>query len=348
VAAQFRGTARVTLRQIAGELGLSTFAVSRALSGKDGVSETTRQLVGSTATRLGYVRPAPGAAARDIALVFHDLDDVNSELRMQIQNGVQREAHRLARPVRLQWTHLPEQIADLARCSAGLLLVGPHDRRTVETIGAIGVPVVRLGWVDPLEQVDQVLGTDHEAGQAVAEYLIGLGHRAIAFVHGAPGLRGRRERFTGMREVVERRGDITLHQLAFDEQDGFSAAFRTLRLRAAPTAFFCAHDGLALTVMSELLALGYRIPEDASVVGFGDFSPATQISPPLTTVRMEGCEMGAVALRLLLDRIESGAPFDAPARRVLIASRIIERRSSGPLRIIAPGGRTAGRARNRG
>lgn len=59
---------RVTLKQIAGEVGLSTFAVSRALAGKDGVSQQTRALVHATAARLGYLQPT--AATREIGLVF--------------------------------------------------------------------------------------------------------------------------------------------------------------------------------------------------------------------------------------------------------------------------------------
>ncbi|MGO7515622.1 substrate-binding domain-containing protein, partial [Rhizobium ruizarguesonis] len=75
-----------------------------------------------------------------------------------------------------------------------------------------------------------------------------------------------------------------------------------------------AHDGLALTVLSELLGQGYRIPDDVSVVVFGDFSPATQISPARTTVRMEGQEGGAVGLLLLLERIENPRLPGMPAR----------------------------------
>ena len=321
---------RVTLQQIAQLTDLSMFSVSRALSGKDGVSEESRQLVEQAALRLGYTRPAP-PASRGIGLVFHDLDKVNSELQMQVQAGVQREAQRLKKHVRVVWTHTPGEIIDLARASAGILVVGPHDPATRKAIAALAIPAVYLGWVDPLEPVDQVTGTSHETGQAVARHLIGLGHRCIAFVAGAPGYRGRLERFHGAEVEIERHEGVSLHRLEFDEEGGFVQAFLTLKQDGVePTAFFCAHDGLALTVVSELLHLGYRIPEDASVVGFGDFSAATQISPALTTVRVEGVEFGAVAVRLLVERIETRGESNHPARRVLIASRLIERRSCGP------------------
>src|SRR5277367_5148939 len=120
---------RVTLRQIAQHTDLSTFSVSRALAGKDGISEETRLLVEQAAMRLGYSKPAP-SASRGIGLVFHDLDKVNSELQMQIQAGVQREAQRLKKHVRAVWTHTTSEVIDLARASAGLLLVGPYDAAT--------------------------------------------------------------------------------------------------------------------------------------------------------------------------------------------------------------------------
>ncbi|EUB99631.1 transcriptional regulator, LacI family [Rhizobium sp. CF080] len=322
---------RVTLQTIAREVGLSKYAVSRSLSGKSGVSDETRERIREAAQRLGYSKPANQVASGDIAVVFHDLDPVNSELYMQIQNGVQAEAHRLGMALRMLWTHSQGQLQELAHTCAGLLLVGPHDREAIRAAMATGTPIIRFGWVDPLEDSDQVSGTDHEAGQAVIQYLVDLGHRSIAYVYGTPGYRGRRERFYGAREIAERYPNVVLHVLQFEEQNGFADAYRALKDKGdRPTAFFCAHDGLALTVVSELLGQGYRIPDDVSVVGFGDFSPAKQISPPLTTVRMEGQECGAVGLRLLLERIENPRQPGTPARRVYVASRIVERRSSGP------------------
>ncbi|KKX27123.1 LacI family DNA-binding transcriptional regulator [Rhizobium sp. LC145] len=322
---------KVTLEIIARHTGLSKFAVSRSLSGKDGVSAETRRRVEAAALELGYRRSRSADPQSEIGIVFHDVDIINSELRHMIQDGVQREAHRTGRQIRLQWTHDVERVAEMAETSAGLILVGPHEKATLDIVRASGVPAVRMGWVDPLEAADHVGGTDHEAGAAVGDYLIGLGHRSIAFIHGMPGYRGRLERYYGLRERVEAHGGIELNQMWFDENDGFVPALRDLQAKGAtPTALFCAHDGLALTAVSALLALGYRIPEDMSVVGFGDFSAATQIAPNLTTVKVHGVEMGEVALRLLIERINAESESLLPARRVLLASTFVERRSSGP------------------
>jgi LacI family transcriptional regulator len=324
--------ARITLADIAGELGLSKFAVSRALAGKGGVSSATRELVAEAAERLGYAKAPPKAQA-ELQLIFHDHDPVNSELAMQIQAGVQQEATAAGVPLRMGWTHDPAQVGDLARQSSGVVLFGSHSIEAINAVRDTGRPLVRIGWLHPLEQIDQVMGADHEAGAAVGDFLHRLGHREIAYVHGTPGFRGRLERLYGLRETAEIDHGMIVHELKFAENAQFSEAFRRLRERTSDvTAFFCAHDGLALTVVSELLQLGYKVPDDVTVIGFGDFSAARQITPQLTTVRLPGRDMGIAAVRLLLDRIRLGTRNITSAQRLYIVPQIVERHSSGPRR----------------
>jgi LacI family transcriptional regulator len=339
--------ARVTLATIAEATGLSKFAVSRALAGKTGVSEATRARVAEVALRLGYLRPKP-AERRPLGVVFNDSDVINSELHMQIQGGVQREAQRLGFPVRVHWTHSGEDLEAMARTCSGLMLCGPHERAAVARAYAVGIPIVRQGWIEPLEPVDQIGGTDHEAGVAVGNYLLGLGHREIAYVHGDARYRGRMERLYGLREALELVEGTVLHDEVWEDEagmwsvsgssrGGFAAAFDRQRAAGArPTAYFCAHDGLAVTVISELLARGIRIPEEASVIGFGDFSAALQILPRLTTVKMQGTEIGALAVRLLDSRINL-PDFPANPVRLLVPGKIVERQSAGPVGALRAG-----------
>jgi len=320
---------RVTLATIAKETGLSKFAVSRALSGKSGVSEQTRRLVQAAAAELGYLRPSIAAASSTLGVVFHDADLINSELHLLIQTGFQMEAQRRGYETRMIWTHLGEEIEAFAGHCEGVAMVGPHTSESVQRLRATGKALVRNGWIEPLESVDTVHGTDHEAGQAVAHYLLQLGHRRIAYVHGAAHYRGRRERFHGLREVLETRPDVEFRQLTFDAESLFLDSLQAVQKEGfEPTAFFCAHDGLALTAISELMRLGYSIPRDATVIGFGDFSAATQITPNLTTVKTQGQDIGAGLARLLDDRISGRITSPVPLR-IMVAGRLVERASSG-------------------
>lgn len=318
--------ARVTLTTIAEATGLSKYAVSRALSGKSGVSDSTRDKVIEAAERLGYVKPAPTRATR-LGVLFDDTDLANSELYMQIQSGAQREAEKLGYDIKVHWTHDRNDPEREASKSAGLLVVGPHDAQALARAYATGTHIVRVGWLDPLAPYDLIGGTDHEAGSAVARYLIGRGHRCIAYVHGDASYRGRMERLYGLREEVEQNPGTRLHDLTWGSDGSFATCFNRLRATGeTPTAWFCAHDGLALTVVSELLSRGIRIPQDASVIGFGDFSAARQITPPLTTIKVAGHDFGAVAVRLLDARIRSRS-FPETPMRVLIPNTLIERGS---------------------
>jgi LacI family transcriptional regulator len=333
---------KVTLAIIAEATGLSKFAVSRALSGKDGVSAETRQRVRRAAEELGYLRGADEPDAPVIGVVFNNDEIINSELHLRIQGGVQAEAQRLGYQVRNGWTHERGEILAFARRCQGVAMVGRHERDTILAVREMGLPVARSGWIDPLDPFDVVSGTDHESGSAVAAYLVSLGHRTIAYVHGTPGYRGRVERFYGVREVLERHPDVRFREMKFQTETRFLEHLTLAQAEGFfPTAFFCAHDGMALTVMSELLRLGLRIPEDVSVIGFGDYSAATQIWPPMTTVRVEGHEIGAGLVRMLDDRLKQRVPAHIPFR-LQVASTLVIRASTGPAAARAEPGRPAG------
>lgn len=321
---------RVTLSTIARETGLSKFAVSRSLSGKSGVSEATRQRVADVAKNLGYERPAPRIALKQVSLVFQDTDLVNSEFNLLVQNGVQMAAQQLGYQVDVRWTHVPDEVEAIAKASSGIIMVGPHDKESLDRAYNEGKPIVRNRWLKPLERADQVSGTDHEAGSAVGHYLFELGHRSIAYVHGTPGYRGRIERYHGIREVLEKHDDVMFREMVFSATKGFSECLAELNaIGMHPTAFFCAHDGLAVNVISEMLRLGYHIPNDVSVVGHGDYSSATQIMPHLTTVRPHARALGAACLRLIDDRINKRLD-PSYSIRLQVASTLVKRQSSGP------------------
>jgi len=322
---------RVTMQTIADHVGLSKYAVSRSLSGKGGVSETTRKRVEQAAIELGYLAPSHLNHARTIQLVLHDHDPVNSEVQLRIHRGIQREAERAGHPVQIRWTHDPGQILELGRHGAGMILVGPHPPVDQNGRGAPKFPLVKVGLISPLEPVDQVNPTSDEATAAIGLKLYAFGHRRIVYLQGVGGYRGRVHRFRAMRDALEDLPEVDLRELYFAENGGFLDAFKELRGSGfSPTAIVAANDWMAMSVISDLLRIGIRVPDDISVIGYGDYPAATQITPQITTIRVPGEEMGAAALRLLIERIQRHDAADAhpaPYRRVLIYAPIIERQS---------------------
>jgi LacI family transcriptional regulator len=83
-----------------------------------------------------------------------------------------------------------------------------------------------------------------------------------------------------------------------------------------PDGFFAVNDSTAIKVIQELASMGYKVPRDIAVAGFGDGPQASIICPTLTTVEQNGYEMGFEATRFLLERIAQGNVELAPRRKV--------------------------------
>ena len=97
------------------------------------------------------------------------------------------------------------------------------------------------------------------------------------------------------------------------------------------TAIFAFNDQMAIGAIGALQRAGHRVPEDVSVVGFDDIPQSAAIFPALTTIAQPVGEMGKVGVRLLLDRIAQGHPKGhAPYQRVLLATGLVVRESTGP------------------
>ena len=150
--------ARVTLATIAARTGLSKFAVSRSLSGKDGVSEETRRRVRGGRGRARLCAACADAEAPTLGVIFHDTDLINSELHLLIQSGFQAEAQRrgyqsaCAGP-----TCLRRSKPSPAACS------GHGDRRPAHTATLDAAHAPRHaggahGWLDAARSVRHRLG----------------------------------------------------------------------------------------------------------------------------------------------------------------------------------------------
>lgn len=326
---------RVTLQAIADHVGVSKFAVSRALTGKPGVSDDTRRAVLSTAKSFGYIGRPPKAVQQSIEVIFRDHSVANRELWIDVQHGIEMEATRNGWPMAVRWTDDHRIVERLAAGSVGFILVGPQDKRMLDAIRQSSLPAVIVTHVVPdLYEIDQVTATDVEAGAAVATFLHGLGHRRLTYVHGQLGYPGRHARLRGFADAIGKLEGADLREISFRADYNASelrdAVAAMVRAGFEPTAFFCGSDGVAITVISELLRLGLSIPREVSVVGHADYPVATQVSPNLTTIHMPHKQMGIAAVRQLLSRAGlSGPRSDLPYQRISLVPHLVERQSTG-------------------
>lgn len=281
----------------------------------------TRQRVVEAATRLDY-RPNPmaqGLRARrlpTIAVIVHNILD---PYFAEIVRGATAEA---AAQGYLTFVCNSERDADaetryvgMLRRSrvAALLFAGGEiaDGRARHDIAAEVAAIRRYGGavvaLAPRKDKWPTEVTDNPGGASLAtEHLIGLGHRRIAFIAGPEWVLTSLERETGYRQAMKaaglkpiiERGDFTMGS-------GAPATARLLDGKLGVTAIAVASDTMAVSVLAELARRGIGVPQQISVIGFGDMPGWDFVHPALTTVRVGLAEIGASGVRRALAQIDA-------------------------------------------
>ena len=111
----------------------------------------------------------------------------------------------------------------------------------------------------------------------------------------------------------------------FYQPSGFRATNELLALAKPPTAIFAANDLMAFGALEAIKEHGLRVPQDISVIGFDDIPMASQVFPPLTTIRQPLAEMGRAAVRMMLAKLRGVEP---PTNRITLATELVERAST--------------------
>jgi LacI family transcriptional regulator len=160
-----------------------------------------------------------------------------------------------------------------------------------------------------IEGTISVNANDFEGGRLATAHLASMGHRYIAHLMGGSDVATSRPRLNGYRRALEEAGisfDPSLViEAGFDWRGGY-AVTQTLLARShkRPTAIFAANDLCAEGAMRAIREAGLSIPNDIAIVGYDDTWYASMTQPALTSVRMPIEEMGALAVQLLVDRVE--------------------------------------------
>jgi LacI family transcriptional regulator len=166
-----------------------------------------------------------------------------------------------------------------------------------------------------------------EGARLAVRHLHDLGHTRIATIAGLPDTKPGGDRLRGYRVELAARGLEAIERVGdFYAESGEAAMRELLELPDPPTAVFAASDMMALGAITAIAAVGLRVPEDISVVGFDDIAAARLAQPRLTTIRHDKVGLGLAAAAALVDEIERpGAAAPAP---VTLPVELVVRESS--------------------
>ncbi|HIT75392.1 MAG TPA: LacI family DNA-binding transcriptional regulator [Candidatus Avipropionibacterium avicola] len=299
----------VTLADIAGELGLSTSTVSRALSNPDLVNDATRERVQETARKLGYAGPGLGRPRANAGrgVIGMMVPDIVNPFFPPIIKAAQSRALSKGRAIMLaDLDEHPDDELGLARLLRervdGLIMVSPRASDEGLAEYAELAPVVFVNrLVDGLPSV--VIDNADGMYEAV-EHLAALGHQRIGYLNGPRrswSNRMRRDAVVAAAESLK----VELEEFGPFEpevQSGVRAA--DLVVSAGVTGVIAYDDMIALGVMVRLAERGLRVGPDVSVLGIDDAPMAGMAYPALTTVHVPGVEAGRIAVDTVLDQIE--------------------------------------------
>ncbi len=276
-------------------------------------------------SELGY-RPDPTArslAERRTRTVGVVLDDLTNPWYVDLLAGLRSVLHqRGLRPLLADGQSEPDAVTAMAGLRVeGLLLVGTPSDDTVSQIGelASSMPVVIAGTREPrLPAIDGVANDDDAGARMATRHLLDLGHERIAHIigEGAVG----RIRCAAFESSMSAGGGAALTVAGdWTEATGHRVALRVLGGSDRPTAIFAANDLSAVGALAAADELGLRVPDDLSVIGYDNtvFSRLRRLS--LSTVDAHIDEVGRVAGRLLLERIDGADD----SREAQVASRLV-------------------------
>ena len=316
------GDGRVDMKQVADLAGVAMSSVSRVLSGHPDVSDDMRQRVTAAAKQLGYEGPNMLAAmlrtgaTRTIGFV---IGDISNPLMAEIALGAEvtlREAGYTMMLVNSlgEAQRDASQIQLLQQRRVDGLLLSVTDETSEDTASALaraGIPAVLIDRDLPALPAASAVLSDHAAGiTAAMEHLIGLGHRRIALIAGAPHVRPTRERIAAAEAAAEANPGVLcqVRPGAYTQKHGADTTLELLASGRAPTAIIAGGNQILVGVLSALRHRQRRIPRDVSLVTCDEVPLAEFLSPPLATIRRDPREMGATAARLLLSRLAGAAP----------------------------------------
>ena len=339
-----RPRSALRLADVAERAGVSLATASRALAGREGVSEQVANRVRQVSRDLGYVanlhaRTLAGGTTSTVGLIVHQIDD---PYFTEIASGVIRAASE--QDLMVQICHSARdpqqelrQIRNLIAQRVGVLIVAgsgytdprlqAESKAELSAFQAAGGRVAVIGR--HFLSADAVLPDNQPAGEAVADHVLSLGHREIAVVAGPKRLTTVVDRLAGMASALQRTGlslaDLPVVETDFTRDGGRNATEQILREHPRTTAIIALNDAMAIGVLSTLRSHGVPVPDRVSVAGFDDVSVAADLAPSLTTVRLPMAEMGQLALAMALK------PRSSRSRRKSTGHKLIVRGSTGPV-----------------
>ncbi|MEG0369628.1 MAG: LacI family DNA-binding transcriptional regulator [Hungatella sp.] len=325
-----------SIRQISEITGFSVATISNALNHKKGVNKDTSEVIFRIAREIGYLDNSTISKIKLLiykknGLIIDDtpfftalIDGLEKECR---ESGYEMMVGTLDRRQPSYEDELKQAVND---SDTAIVLLGtelcPEDLK--EFYGA-HCPILLLDYWDYDMEFNAVVINNEDSIRKAVRYLLEKGHQKIGYLKGDFRIRGFKQRERGFWEAMRAGGHPVDPQLVVTLNTTMDGAYRSMSEYLAgsptlPTAYIAENDMIALGAMRALDAHGFKVPEDISIIGFDDL-PFCEISyPRLTSLRVPKQEMGALAIRHLIEMVKKESPV---CTKTEVCTEFVERDS---------------------
>ncbi|MGN6555044.1 MAG: LacI family DNA-binding transcriptional regulator [Verrucomicrobiota bacterium] len=333
----------VRLKDIAERASVSVMTVSKALRDEPDVSAATKVRIKQMAKEMGYVpdSTAQGLRTRTTKLFGLVIPSTTDPIYASMISAVEERTQELGYDVMLMHTLNSVEREELcvrrllSRRMDGLFIAPVYrmepESRVYQELLARRTPTVLLGPSAkfcsqfPCVQADDVLGS-----YSATQHLLSLGHKRIAYFAGPLAAPWAQERYEGYRRALREAGldvdDRLIFQAGSTIEDGVKAALQMLNESCHATAIQAANDLVAVGCADALLNQGIRIPQNLSVIGFGNILTSQFFRVPLSTVSQPKFRLGIAAVESMMQIIR-GQPVES---KRLAAELVIRSSTAAP------------------
>lgn len=315
----------IRLKDIAVRAGVSVMTVSKVLRDAPDISPATKNKVRRLAAEMGYVPDsmAQSLRTRKTRLFGLVVSTMTDPIFARLVMAVEERAHELGYDLVIAHTlNLVEReeacIRRLLSRRVDGLFISPCYRMAprapiYDELYKRGTPTIILGHLAPFcSQFANVETDDVSAAKELTQHLLELGHRQIAFFSGPQVCPWAKERFQGFRQALREAQLDVDESLVFAAgntvEEGEHALLQMLQESARPTAIFAVNDLVAIGAANALLTQGWKIPDELSIVGFGNILTSQYFRVPLTTVRQPKFRQGVAAMESMMTLLGGAHP----------------------------------------
>jgi len=307
------------IEDIAKIVGVSAGTVSNALNNRRGVSEKKKMEILRVASSLGYNRNIQKKADETLRFIIfkrHGAVVDDTPFFSQLIKGIEIESRKNGYELLITHVNARDIREDGSiqvlegDCSNGMILLATEMLASdLAAFERNDIPLVVLDNSFRGMEHDCVLINNEDGVYRAVKHLVDMGHRKIGLLHASDHINNFYYRRTGFYEIMKNfdlpvnpRHEILLSP-RMEETYHDMISFLDGNTRDLPTAFFAENDIIGIGAMRAMQKVGIVVPEDISIVGFDDLPYTEVCTPSMTTLRVEKREMGELAVRTLVSRI---------------------------------------------